>query len=384
MQTEFALPHDPLGQRYYGISTCFFALLLVAVGLLWPSEAFSRSPAPPVCGGSETSQKGKEREAVNRAQRVFPSVEFKVRSLGCRHFGFSLREPMQVPFQPFVLNDPATQVTFQVREPMGQFHGPSHESFLLLPFPSQVAMAEIARSIREVPMVKHAFGSRPLTCGVDLDAPGSTAYFACTPLGAPRSAITLEVARHPPVVKLRQATGNPSYSRRNLLDGLFDRNPRSKPGARSEKPRARDEKAGARGEKPRARDRMAGARGGKLSSDMDPKDPSPAEPTKPEQAEPLAVHEYSLPWVWLHPETRAWTEIRMTPEVLAFLALQPAAIVTLQTWHQDYLTIRAPLAPSHNLVVVWDVAYRRGQIAQVVHACRDTKPMDCVHKARDK
>ncbi|MDY0004684.1 MAG: hypothetical protein RBU30_25535, partial [Polyangia bacterium] len=201
------------------------ALLLGAAALLCPSEATSRTPARPVCGGSEAGQKAKEKEALALARRAFPGIPFKVLAYGCRHFGFSPSAPMQVPFAPFELMVQESRVTFRVKESMGLFHGPAHKEFMLLPFQTMAAAEQTARSIREVPMVRHAFGARPLYCTADLDAPGSAAYFACSSLEAPRGAITLDPQGRAPVITLRMITKHPSYARRSLLDGLFETKP---------------------------------------------------------------------------------------------------------------------------------------------------------------
>lgn len=347
MRESVGTSHPGPARRASRRSGPLAALLLVAIAALGlPVRGVARSPAPPICGGSETTQRAAEKRAVALAKRLFPAIAFTVPSRGCRHFGFSMDAPMQVPFGDYELSDPAARVTFRLKEPMGILYDRSPERFLLLPFPSRDALTKTARMLRSHPLIKNAFGSRPLACTADTDAPGSTAYYACTTGQSPPSAIGLEVSGHTPVVKLRQAMDHPDYARRGTLEDLFEKT---------------------------RRDRAA-PRGRRGSAD-------PPRQVPPEPA-PLVVTEYSLPVTRLLPKTRAWTEVRMTPEVLAFVAAQPAAIATLAQWHQDYLTLWAPLAPGHNLVVVWSTAYRRGQIPQVIHACRNTKPMDCVFQAR--
>lgn len=188
-------------------STAWLGSLALAAGLLLAGRLVAKSPGPEPCGGSDAARRELDRQALALARRAFPAVRFSVAGDGCLLFG----DTGQVRFDDFVQTDVTSRVTFQVKEPMGLLPGMSPRRFQLVPFRSPAEVELTARQVRGEPVVRHAFGAQPLRCTVDTDAPGATAYHACTTGPAPSSGIGLHVENAAPVVKLQQPTGHPSY-----------------------------------------------------------------------------------------------------------------------------------------------------------------------------
>ena len=96
------------------------------------------------------------------------------------------------------------------------------------------------------------------------------------------------------------------------------------------------------------------------------------------------VVEYALRVNKLVPKAKRWSEARRHPKVAAFIRRHPRAMVVLERWHQDYMSLIPRHKPKDKLVVVW--GRRRGRRSRkgagpgIKRVCRTPKPLDCIHK----
>ena len=177
----------------------------VALGVASPAFGFSPGRAP-----CEPAAKG---EIVRRARKVFPKAGLQS-AYGCHYWGGRAGGVMHSSFARYTVQARAARIRFTVVDGKGILFKQRRPRFFLVPFPSRSALRRTAQQLRRHPLIRRAFGNRPLHCTAGTDAPGAAAYYACAARPLKGEPLSLKVSRHAPVVKFSQRLGHPEYGGR--------------------------------------------------------------------------------------------------------------------------------------------------------------------------
>lgn len=200
-----------------GAGIWLFCAVLTLCMVALPSPAETRTPARKRC--AEATAKS----LLKKARPRFPGIKLRAWR-GCLFFG----DTKQVSLSPFEYRT-HKRLYFYVRSPMVLGFGKRRSNaldllsrkrrarrkkqkrFMVVPFESLKQMRRTASRLLANPILKRAFGNKKLYCSASNDAPGSCAYYFCSPRKKKRSAIGLSMKRVKSGVVFQHPLRHPCY-----------------------------------------------------------------------------------------------------------------------------------------------------------------------------